>query len=216
MSYNTKVILNEFLTFSNYKITMENCGLFKNSLEWVKLQNIVKSLPDEESRLFYLEAYINKRICEDHKKEFEAKEKAREEKEARDRILRDEKEKFARDKKEKEERHKKEKEEMHKKEKEEKDEKEKERYERELRAKIHREEVERIDREACYRESRVLRHTILAHMGGGVAIGIPVPPIYGGVELRHIGGGTFVPVRKDNSKGGSRVAPGYPLMCHRF
>lgn len=252
MSFNTKIILNEFLTFTNFKITMENCGLFQTNEEWDKQQKIVKSLPDEETRLFYLEAFINRRISEDHKRECEIKEKARaereekkvkDEKEKEEKKIKDEKEKEekrikeAKDKEERRVRDEKDriekriKEEKDKEERRVRDEKDKEeRKERELRARIRREEVEKIDREACDREARLIRHTllahnhtllapnhtILAHMGGGVAIGIPVPPIYSGVELRHIGGGSFVPVRKDNSKGGSRVAPGYPLMCHRF
>ena len=100
MSYNTKIILNEFLTFTSFKITMENCGLFQTNEEWDKQQKIVKSLPDEETRLFYLEAFINRRISEDHKRECDIKEKARAERELKEKADR---EKKVKDDKEKEE-----------------------------------------------------------------------------------------------------------------
>jgi len=226
MSYNTNIILSELLTATSYKVTIETAGLFKNTDDWVKLQKIIKSLPDEESQLLFLSAWISKRVAEDEK-EFKAeKEKAkleiakiwldreskkREEAEKeKERKAREEKERKAREDKERKARE----------EKERKAREEKERKAREDKERKAREEKERKDREEKDRETSVARHTLYAHYGPGLALAVPTPG-YPGRHLVHIGGGTFIPGSPPGF-GVGLIAPGLIgpgigfIRAHRF
>ena len=189
MSYNTKIILTELLIATSYKLTMETAGLFKNSDDWEKLQKIIKSLPDEDSQLLFLDAWIRKRVAEDEK-EFKAEKEIAKleiakiwldrESKKREEAAREEKERKVREEKERKVR-------------EEKDRKEREDNERKAREENERKAREEKDRkEREERESSVARHTLFAHYGPGLAFAVPTPG-YPGRHLVHIGGGTFIP-----------------------
>jgi len=210
MSYNTNIILSELLTATSYKVTIETAGLFKNTDDWVKLQRIIKSLPDEESQLLFLSAWISKRVAEDEK-EFKAeKEKAKLEIAKiwldRESKKREEAEK---ERKTKEEKERKVREEKERKAREDKDRKDREEKERKAR-----EEKERKEREE--RESSVARHTLFAHYGPGLAFAVPTPG-YPGRHLVHIGGGAFIPSAAPIGFIGPGFIPGPCFVrAHRF
>jgi hypothetical protein len=236
MSYNTNIILSELLTATSYKVTIETAGLFKNTDDWVKLQRIIKSLPDEESQLLFLSAWISKRVAEDEKefkaekekakleiakiwldresKKREEAEKERKTKEEKERKVREEKERKARedkDRKDREEKERKVREEKERKAREDKDRKDREEKERKAR-----EENERNHREEKDKESSVARHTLFAHYSSGLAFAVPTPG-YPGRHLVHIGGGSFIP----SAAPIGFIAPGFiPGPCfvraHRF
>jgi hypothetical protein len=186
MSYNARIILNEILTSSSFKITDNNCGLFMNSIEWDKVKLKIKSIP-EDCQLMYLKGWISERQEEDTKKW-----KEREEKEKKEREEKEEKEKNRKDKEEKD-----------KKEREEKDKKERE----------EKEKKERADRTS--REFNVAEHTLFAHYGPGLAFAMPVPG-YPSAHLHHIGGGTFVPgIPPIGFIAPGFIGPGF-IRAHRF
>jgi len=192
MSYNARIILNEILTSSSFKITDNNCGLFRNSIEWDQVKLKIKSIP-EDCQLMYLKGWISDRQEEDTKKW-----KEREEKEKKEREEKDKKELEEKDKKEREEKEKKEREEKDKKERYEKEEKEKK---------------ERADRTS--REFNVAEHTLFAHYGPGLAFAVPVPG-YPSAHLHHIGGGTFVPgIPPIGFIAPGFIGPGF-IRAHRF
>jgi hypothetical protein len=103
MSYNARIILNEILTSSSFKITDNNCGLFRNSIEWDQVKLKIKSIP-EDCQLMYLKGWINERQEEDTKKWKEREEKDKKEREEKDKKEREEKDKKEKEEKEKKER----------------------------------------------------------------------------------------------------------------
>ena len=205
MSYNARIILNEILTSSSFKITDNNCGLFRNSVEWDQVKLKIKSIP-EDCQLMYLKGWISDRQEEDTKKW-----KEREEKEKKEREEKDKKEREEKDKKEREEKDKKEREEKDKKEREEKDKKERE--EKDKKEKEEKDKKERANRTS--REFNVAEHTLFAHYGPGLAFAVPVPG-YPSAHLHHIGGGTFVPgIPPIGFIAPGFIAPGF-IRAHRF
>jgi hypothetical protein len=107
MSYNTRIILNEILTSSSFKITDNNCGLFRNSIEWDQVKLKIKSIP-EDCQLMYLKGWISDRQEEDTKKWKEREEKDKKEREEKDKKEREEKDKKEREEKALKERYEKE------------------------------------------------------------------------------------------------------------